>query len=136
MKFNLVHTELTKLNFEKILSDNDASDDTGYNVSVKLFIDTNNNKMFGVLFHLTFRHERDFSLDIGYLAWFESDKELQQKDIESELAQINAPAIAFPYVRGFVSLLTLNAGVRPVILPTINFVKMYQDHKAAQVKKT
>ena len=34
----------------------------------------------------------------------------------------NSLAIIFPYVRAFVSTLTLQANIRPVILPTVNLV--------------
>lgn len=52
------------------------------------------------------------------------------KDFEnSKFVNINAPAIAFPYVRAFISNLTLNAGYDPIILPSFNFVKLYEDRE-------
>ena len=42
----------------------------------------------------------------------------------SSFPKINAPAIAFPYLRAFVSNLTLQSGLEPVILPSINFVQL------------
>ena len=42
----------------------------------------------------------------------------------SSFSKINAPAIAFPYLRAFVSNLTLQSGLEPVILPSINFVQL------------
>lgn len=33
---------------------------------------------------------------------------------------LNAPAILFPYVRSFVSCLTAQSGMEPIILPTVN----------------
>lgn len=39
------------------------------------------------------------------------------------LMKVNAPAIVFPYLRAFISTLTVNAGfVTPIILPTFNFM--------------
>lgn len=35
----------------------------------------------------------------------------------------NAPAILFPYVRAYVSTLTAQAGIAPIIMPTVNLVK-------------
>ena len=36
---------------------------------------------------------------------------------------INAPAIAFPYLRSFLSILTMQAGYPPVMIPSVNFVE-------------
>jgi preprotein translocase subunit SecB len=53
----------------------------------------------------------------------------KRKDIKREIgekAEIaisgNAPAIAFPYLRSFISTLTLNAGYILAVLLSINFV--------------
>ncbi|MFY0653087.1 MAG: protein-export chaperone SecB [Cyclobacteriaceae bacterium] len=42
----------------------------------------------------------------------------------SDFPKINAPAIAFPFLRAFISNFTLQSGVDPVILPSINFVRL------------
>ena len=34
----------------------------------------------------------------------------------------NSLAIIFPYIRAFVSTLTLQANVRPIVLPTVNLM--------------
>lgn len=36
---------------------------------------------------------------------------------------INAPAIAFPYLRSFLSIITMLSGYPPVMLPSVNFVE-------------
>ena len=41
----------------------------------------------------------------------------------------NAPAIAFPYVRVFISNITLNAGYNPIVLPSFNFIKLAEENK-------
>lgn len=33
---------------------------------------------------------------------------------------VNAPAIAFPYLRAYISTLTTQSGIPPIILPTLN----------------
>ncbi len=40
---------------------------------------------------------------------------------------ISSPSIVYPYIRAFIANLTLNAGVNPINLPPINFVKRIQD---------
>lgn len=39
-------------------------------------------------------------------------------------SQINGPAIIFPFVREHLASLSLKAGINPILLPPINFVKL------------
>ncbi|WP_018478139.1 protein-export chaperone SecB [Pontibacter roseus] len=73
------------------------------------------------------------NLEIEATAIFESDKEVNDDFLGSGFAKVNAPAIAFPYLRSFISTLTLNAGYTPVILPSVNFTKSVE--KVAQNKQ-
>jgi preprotein translocase subunit SecB len=54
-------------------------------------------------------------------AWFRSKKAIDMEFKSSSIARQNAPAIAFPYLRSFVSTVTINAGAPQIILPTYNF---------------
>lgn len=54
-------------------------------------------------------------------ASFEFNKPLKLEDIP-QFFYPNSLAILFPYVRAFVSTLSLQANVRPVMLPTINLM--------------
>lgn len=65
----------------------------------------------------------EFNLDIEYLARFETDEEIDESFVDSNFVNINAPAIAYPFLRAFISSITVNAGFKPVILPTLNFTK-------------
>ena len=48
----------------------------------------------------------------------------------------NSLAIVFPYVRAFVSTITLQANVRPVVLPTINLTGLTEElRKKTEVKE-
>lgn len=64
---------------------------------------------------------------------FEINQEITKEFENSAFINVNAPAIAFPYVRAFISNLTLNAGYDPIILPSFNFVKMFEDKKNEQI---
>lgn len=64
---------------------------------------------------------------------FEINQEITKEFENSAFINVNAPAIAFPYVRAFISNLTLNAGYDPIILPSFNFVKMFEDKKKEQI---
>ncbi|WP_047788009.1 protein-export chaperone SecB [Tenacibaculum mesophilum] len=62
--------------------------------------------------------EKDF-VRIECLAEFEFEQALDYKDIPNYF-YTNCIAIIFPYIRSFVSTVTLQANIKPIILPTLN----------------
>ena len=97
-----------------------------------------NNKRFLVVFRGeqidTKNHYRS---KVVFISHFESEKVLDESNLTDKFLLINAPAIGYPYFRAFYSNFLLNAGYEPIILPTINFVKLADDKaKALSEKKT
>lgn len=70
-----------------------------------------------------------YFLNTEYHTLFEC-AEVNETFLESDFAKISAPAIGFPYLRSFISTLTIQAGIAPVILPSINFVQFSKDMDA------
>jgi len=68
--------------------------------------------------------DEEFDMSIEALFVFEVSEPITEEFKMSAFPTVNAPAIAFPYMRSFVSTMTLQAGYRPVILPSINFVEL------------
>ena len=69
-------------------------------------------------------HETDREvLNVSCKAQFSFDKPMKLEEIP-EFFYPNSLAILFPYVRAFVSTMTLQANVRPIILPTINLMNL------------
>lgn len=64
----------------------------------------------------------DLKLEIVFV--FNVDVDIDDDFKNSPFLKINAPAIAFPYVRSYISNLTLQSGYPPVFLPSINFVAL------------
>lgn len=61
------------------------------------------------------------------------------KDILEKVANINGPAIIFPYIRETIADLTRRSGFKPLHLPPIDFVKLAEGQivkKAGSLKKT
>ena len=56
---------------------------------------------------------------VNCVAWFEFQDVERIEDIP-DYFYANSIAILFPYVRAFVSTLTLQANVPPMVLPTLN----------------
>lgn len=55
---------------------------------------------------------------------FQSEHPISKEYLESPGIRINSPAIAFPFLRSFVTTVSANAGYPPIILPSINFVRL------------
>lgn len=82
-----------------------------------------------VLFSIFLTSKDKFELSCDYEAIFSTDTLLNEQIIKEEkFLNINAPAIAYPYLRAFVSNVLLVANLDPAILPTINFQKLYDNN--------
>lgn len=82
------------------------------------------NRMFQVTFKIEINTTPDIiTLSTIYCVVFKCENEITDAFITSPIIQINAKAIAFPFVRSFVSTITANCGIPPVILPALNFAK-------------
>ncbi|UYP31949.1 protein-export chaperone SecB [Pseudomonas sp. Z8(2022)] len=64
---------------------------------------------------------QSLEVDVEYIAEFVTDSPISEDFKKSHFPKVNAPAIAFPYLRAFISNLLLNSGYSPLILPSINF---------------
>jgi Preprotein translocase subunit SecB len=51
---------------------------------------------------------------------------------KDDFFHINAPAIIYPYIRQHIRSLSLDAGIKPIILPLINFEALYEAKKKEQ----
>lgn len=69
---------------------------------------------------------REFSLDASFGGKFQLEKAPDDK-LLNMLRSVNCPAIVFPYLREFVSDITKRAGLDPLYLPPVNFVKAHKD---------
>jgi preprotein translocase subunit SecB len=54
-----------------------------------------------------------------------ADFKVNDETLKDVFMQVNAPAIAYPYVRAFVSSLCATAGYEPTILPPVNFQALF-----------
>lgn len=69
------------------------------------------------------------SMQIQYAAKFETSEDIDKAFMESPFVEKNAPAIAYPYLRAFVSNFTINAGLKPLVLDTVNFFNGFDKRK-------
>jgi len=84
--------------------------------------------VFSVEFNFTLDNEEEnYCLQTNYEAIFTTDEEIDEDFRNSSFPKVNAPAIAFPYFRAFISTITQQAGYNPAVLPSLNFVKLAEE---------
>lgn len=66
-------------------------------------------------------------LRIDYQSYFITDSDINEDFRNSKFPVINAPAIAFPFLRAFLANLLISGGYPPVLLPSINFLHYTQE---------
>ena len=114
--YKIIHSEL------KIDSKKYTEGDDKYELSLAVTPEFLSDNEFDVLLAFTASNKnKTMTISISVIAHFKSSDKLTQDFKDSDFMKVNVPAIVFPYVRAFVSTISANAGVHPVILPTINF---------------
>ncbi|MBK9639259.1 MAG: protein-export chaperone SecB [Bacteroidetes bacterium] len=116
----------------KISKQNEIEFQPNFSLTIQNLRFLNSVNAFGINFKINLisqnsQSEEWVSIKVEYHAIFECDSEITDEFLESSFVRISAPAIGFPYVRSFISNITLQAGIPPVILPSINFVQFNQE---------
>jgi preprotein translocase subunit SecB len=104
-----------------------SEDDRSFDLSHQVIFPENDNRSFVNSFKLHLEHPGEFILDIEYFSWFHTSEDIDDDFKKSHFIGINAPAIAFPYLRSVISTITLLSGYPAAILPTINFVQLHKE---------
>ena len=128
----LISIDLLKSNFDRgKVIDNP----TDLKMHIELGDNINDSEILvDVRIKLTSQEFKGFILDVVMVGTFVKEGELPFP--MEEFYEINAPAIIYPYIRQHIRALSLDAGLKQaIILPTINFVLMYNEKKAQEDKK-
>lgn len=118
-KISLTNTKVSKLTFNQIDEITDSTDD--FSFGYKGGFSEQKENSFIIIFNLGVKSLDGYSLEIEFVAFFESDEPVDEFFMGSHFAKVNAPAIAYPFLRSYISNLTLQSGYEPFMLPTINF---------------
>lgn len=125
MKINIVTSKILRLLISDDIALEQADDESlrrgRASFSTKVDFEPN---CFYVTFDLTLKTEEDKIVNVVYQSEFTTDIHIDEQFRKSDFPYVNAPAIAYPFLRAFVSNLTLNSGYSPVMLPSVNFVAM------------
>lgn len=79
-------------------------------------------KEYMVMFEGNFENSL-FELNLQFVAIFGTEETIDEEFKASEIVRVNSLAIAFPFMRSFISTFTINAGIPNFILPAYNFSK-------------
>lgn len=67
--------------------------------------------------------EKNLSIAVDSQTSFTTQNAIDETFRDSHFANINAPAIAFPFLRSFIQTICINAGIPPIVLPSFNFAE-------------
>lgn len=103
----------------------DTVEKTGFSLDVGTKIpDEDDAKHFAIELRTELQLKEGYIVKIVYVSEFETNEPISDEFRKSSFPRVNAPAIAFPFFRAFISTFLLNAGYEPIILPSINFTKL------------
>jgi preprotein translocase subunit SecB len=127
MVIKLTNWKVLKSNFS--VNFDETRHDNSFDLNInQIFKEEVVSNEFGIIFKIEIR-DKEFDLYVEFVYNFEADSEITDEFKNSNFPKINAPAIAFPFLRAFISNFTLQAGYEPVILPSINFVELSNSTK-------
>lgn len=129
MNIQLKHWQVTQLEMTSNNIDTFSVASSSGNLNLEVGNEFVSETNFNVLFKLNLFDE-EFSLQLEARFDFELDDEMSEDFKSSHFPTINAPAISFPYLRAYISNLTLQSGIKPIILPSINFVELHRENNA------
>lgn len=78
----------------------------------------------------------DFAADFNVSNESIPDFEVNEDVLKDTFIQVNAPAIAYPFLRAFVSTISVNSGYEQVLLPPVNFQALFDKKKGTSEVST
>jgi preprotein translocase subunit SecB len=129
-KLELISFDIIKVLFER----KNLNKDFEYNINVKSGVDDlpkdGDVDMFKTTFLLSLSNEDENvpSIQVEAIGIFKMYGN-PPKEVVYNFKQISSLSIIYPYIRAFVSNLTLQSGLSPIITPTINFIALAEQNK-------
>ena len=121
LKISLKETFVQNLSFKRKHS-NEPTLETEVSISPYVNFDDEQEQVYMVMFDGKFENSL-FDLSLQFVAVFGTEEAIDEEFKTSELVKINSLAIAFPFMRSFISTFTINSGIPSFILPAYNFSK-------------
>lgn len=109
--------------------ESDAKSEKGFDLFFDVLFFSSRPTEFYLNFKIELQNPEEFGLKLSYFFVFNTSEDITDTFRASHFPKVNAPAIAFPYVRAYIQFLTLNSGFKPSILPSINFTQLKDNHE-------
>lgn len=91
------------------------------NVNHLTHVDKENINIFSSEFIVTISNEeKDFNLIVQTIGHFEIKGDVERKVYDNYI-NISSPSIVYPYIRAFITNLVIQTGMKPLIIPPLNF---------------
>lgn len=130
MQIRFNHIQFTELDYKVNSHDKEITHELETTLGVFTLFSDDNRNGFAVQFDILMKSKsKKFKLKLKSIAHFSTPDEISNEERKSPFFEINAPAIAFPFVRAFISNLTLSSGYDPVVLPSFNFMQLADEKK-------
>ncbi len=126
MTLRLVQTLVDNINLRET---KEVTHENAFDLNVSVRYPEDKDNIFCVSFKIELKLNPNFLLSVKSNSFFETSEAISDEFKSSSFPVVNAPAIAFPFLRSFISTLMLNAGHNPVILPAINFVTLHEQNR-------
>ncbi len=120
---NFIKFEISKVLFDRI---ENLSDSYVINVTktTKIFNDDKNHFLSEILIDAKDSNGISILTVLGFGEFRISEE--TTKEIYYNFTEISAPSIIYPYLRAFISNLTLQSGLKPIVIPPMNFAALPQ----------
>lgn len=128
-ELTIQHFVFNKISFDRTGFKSDI-DDLPASFSVQIEKQSDNH--YVVTLEVSIEKKGEFNALASISGYCEIDDSHPQRNI---MLNVNAPAIMFPYVRAQLTLLTAQPETEPIVLPVVNFQKIYEKSKENGNKK-
>ena len=132
---NFINFEIVKVIFDRgdgVIIDEEFE----VNIQHITQINNENENLFRTVFIINITGEKDsFSLQVQGIGSFEILGDVP-KNVRENYLNISSPSIIYPYVRAYISNITLQSGMNPITIPPMNFAANPDKGKKKIPKKT
>lgn len=106
--------------------------ETSFDLRYSIGYDEVKDDIFYVTFQAKIAVPNELTIDVTYISTFKTSEPIDEAFRQSHFPIVNAPAIAFPFFRAYISFLSLNSGYEPIMLSSINFTKFKNPQSVQQ----
>jgi preprotein translocase subunit SecB len=120
MQIQLNNIQFTELDYKVANFDKSITHELNTSLGLGSLFFENDERSFAIVFNVLLEdNSKKFKLQLKAVAHFLVQDDIDDDFKKSAFIQVNAPAIAFPYIRTFISNLTLNSGYDPSSIASI-----------------